>query len=187
MAIDINTWYGLTNAGIGSSSAMDVVNQTQDNNAGTVHLAAKEDVSGQYWHIAKQANGKYHLTTLYLGESKLLGVFTQGNNAQVHLTAAASNAGQSWTLVSQGDGTYKLSSDYTGTSEFLDYCADIKALCMQGGDNPGQHWTLTKIKKIPSSDAAYYSTTAGVSISLSSPSATMAPLESISYFPATYT
>ena len=164
MSLNIDTWYRLTNAETGPETALDVVNNGSDDGAGDLVLDALANVSGQYWQVARQPSNVYHLTTLYLGPSKVLTVLAGTNGTQVHLTAPTGNGCENWTVKRQTDKTYKFSNACTGSSYFLDYCASTKSLCLQEGDDPGQHWTLTSIEGISPTNPAYSSTSVSVSV-----------------------
>jgi hypothetical protein len=113
-------------------------------------------VSGQFWQFALQSSGSYHLSTLYLGVNKLLGVSVLDNTTTVHLSDVASNAGESWTVTPQTDGTYKLSSDFTGSGYYLDLCGSGQTTpCFETGDSQTQHWNITTIRAIASNNPAY--------------------------------
>ena len=163
MSINIDTWYRLTNAETGPDTALDVVNQSSDDGAGDVVVDALKSASGQYWQLARQPTNIYHLSTLYLGPGKVLNVVVGSNGTQVHLTTPTGNGCENWTLKRQTDETYKFSNACTGSSYFLDYCTSTNSLCLQEGDNPGQHWTVTAIGAISPTDPAYSSTMASVS------------------------
>ncbi|MCJ1408203.1 hypothetical protein MMC19_002277 [Ptychographa xylographoides] len=168
MSFDINTWYRFTNALSGPKTALDVINNSLVNITAQLQLDSIGGWTGQYWHLALQPSGKYHLTTLYLGEQKLLDVINVDNATAPGLVGSLNDPGQQWELNSQNDGTYKLTNDLMGPNLFLDVCGAPSQLCFKGGDETAQHWSISSIAPIDPTSPAYLSTTSATSSTVSS-------------------
>ncbi|GFF51463.1 hypothetical protein IFM58399_09072 [Aspergillus lentulus] len=145
-SFDPNTWYRLTNAYLGTSTALDVENDGSDNKEGLLKMAPSADYSGQYWKFVPQPSGTYKLYTMFLGANRVLDVYGD-DKTKPHLATAGNYSGQQWTVESWGDGTWKLSNAYSGPELHLDTYADTHNPFLGDGNHTGQHWTITAIRK----------------------------------------
>lgn len=154
ISFDPNTWYCLKNAYLGTSTALDVVNDDGDNSSGAIQMAAEGNCSGQLWQLRPHLDrdGTYSLCTLFLGVQMHLDVF--GNDkTKLRLAKAGNFSGQKWMIVpwaSEGewDRTFKLMNEFSGVELSMDGSFNGAQMSMRAGDRRGQHWTITPIRLI---------------------------------------
>ncbi|GFF49903.1 hypothetical protein IFM46972_08915 [Aspergillus udagawae] len=142
-----NTWYRLTNAYLGTSTALDVENDGSDNREGLLKMAPSGNYSGQYWRFLRLPSGTFKLYTMFLGENRVLDVYGD-IKTKPHLATNGNYSGQEWTVGSWGDGTWKLSNAYSGPGLHLDTYADTHELFLGDGDHTGKHWSITPIESV---------------------------------------
>jgi hypothetical protein len=142
-----NTWYRLTNAYLGTSTALDVENDGSGNREGLLKMAPSGNYSGQYWRFLRLPSGTFKLYTMFLGENRVLDVYGD-NKTKPHLATKGNYSGQEWTVGSWGDGTWKLSNAYSGPELHLDTYADTHELFLGNGDHTGKHWSITPIESV---------------------------------------
>ncbi|KAJ6082373.1 hypothetical protein N7499_007247 [Penicillium canescens] len=146
--IDPGTWYRLTNAHLGPSISLDVINDGVGNKEGLLKMSPSADYSGQFWRFIPQpSSGTYKIQNMFLGPNRALDVY--GNDrTKPHLATEGNYSGQMWTLDGWGDTTWRLLNAYSGDGLRLDTYLDTHGLFMGDGNNSGQHWTLTAVRKI---------------------------------------
>ncbi|GFF97651.1 hypothetical protein IFM53868_09272 [Aspergillus udagawae] len=142
-----NIWYRLTNAYLGTSTALDVENDGSDNREGLLKMAPSGNYSGQYWRFLRLPSGTFKLYTMFLGENRVLDVYGD-IKTKPHLATNGNYSGQEWTVGSWGDGTWKLSNAYSGPGLHLDTYADTHELFLGDGDHTGKHWSITPIESV---------------------------------------
>lgn len=150
--IDTSAYYRLTNAFLGSSQSLDVVNDGP-NFSGKLKMAESGDFSGQFWHFALLNPGstdpKYALRSKFRGEGYSLDVINNAGTASrsVHLADTGKFSGQSWTVTpwDDGSGTFRLTNDFTGPYVRLDTYSNTHEPFLDTGDHSGQHWTFQRI------------------------------------------
>ncbi|KAH0551454.1 hypothetical protein GP486_007333 [Trichoglossum hirsutum] len=147
-SFDSNAWYRLTNRYLGTSIALDVINDGLNDTEGLLTMAPSADYSGQYWQLLPQSSGTFKLRTMFLGPDRVLDVY-ENDSAKPHLAIAGNYSGQNWMVERWGDGTWKLSNAYSGLSMHLDTYSDTHEPFLEGGDHTGQHWSITAIEDIP--------------------------------------
>ncbi|MCJ1433412.1 hypothetical protein MMC27_002772 [Xylographa pallens] len=156
--IDPNTWYRLTNAAIGASIALDVVNTGNSSTQGPVQLDGTGNVSGQFWHIVLQPTCKYHLSSSYLGPDMILSNALVLNRTTPYLKPIQKDPpdpSQQWTLIPVGNGEYKLTNDGVGPNLFMDFCGSPGGLCFGNEDVVGQKWALSELNAINPSNTLW--------------------------------
>jgi hypothetical protein len=150
--IDPDSWYRLTNAHLGPSISLDVENDGAGNKEGLLKMSPSGDYSGQFWRFIPQpSSGTYKIQNMFLGPNRALDVY--GNDkTKPHLATVGNYSGQMWTLDGWGDSTWRLLNAYSGDDLRdglrLDTYSDTHGLFMCAGNNSGQHWTLTAIRKV---------------------------------------
>lgn len=149
--INPSFYYRLTNAYLGTSQSLDVVND--GTNSGKLKMADSGNFSGQFWHFALLNNDsnhpKYALRTQFRGEGFSLDVVNDAgtNSRSLHLAATGNFSGQFWTVTPWNDGTstYRLTNDFTGPNFHLDTYADTHEPFLGVDNHTGQHWLFEEI------------------------------------------
>jgi hypothetical protein len=94
-------------------------------------------------------SGQYRLTTQWLGESKSLGVVSDGTNSKPQLTTTANVAGQVWKITPVRGGYFRLTTQSLGESKSLDVVNDgnnNKLQMANSGEFWGQFWKFTPVE-----------------------------------------
>jgi len=146
-SFDPKTWYRFTNAFLGTSTALDVVNDNGASSSGLLKMAPLGNFSGQFWQLVRQPSGAFKLRTMFLGPDKVLDVYGD-NKTKPHLATKGNFSGQLWTIADGGNGTWRLSNSFSGPGLHLDTYADTHDPFLGDGDHTGQHWSITVIGKI---------------------------------------
>jgi LysM domain len=134
--------YRLTNNYLGSGVSLEV----HSDGSRRLKMAPTGDYSGQHWLLVDWGNGKYALRTLYLGDGYSLDVINDGTNTTPWLASTGDFSGQYWTLGTWPDRNYRLT--ITGPGMSLDTYAGTHEPFLGAGDHSGQHWMLTRLRKI---------------------------------------
>lgn len=143
---DVSAYYRLTNQHTGPGKALDVVVINNQYKLRVLNL--DEYSSSQSWQFSERTGGKYDLSTLWLGPSKMLDVFNNAgvNSPFVHLADEGDFSGQFWTITSWGDGSWGLTNDFTGPNKHLGISSDTKEPVLIAGNHPSIRWYFTKIE-----------------------------------------
>lgn len=153
MSIKPHAWYRLTNGYTGPTLALDVINDGTHNDPakGLLNMATVGNFTGQHWNFVERSEGKYEVSTWFLGTNRALNVY--GNNMTTpHLALARNFSGQRWNLTLIRGTTYKLSNDYSGPDLHLDVKSDTRIPYLSTGDHTGQYWDFTEIRDMITTD-----------------------------------
>jgi M6 family metalloprotease-like protein len=145
MSFDTSYYYRLTNNFLGPGQSLDVI----PDGSCLLTMAQTGDYTGQWWKLVDQGGGTYALRTAYLGDCFSLDVINDGTNTTPWLAPTGDYSGQFWRLAPWGDGTYKLTNGFTGPEHSLDTYSDTHQPFLDTGAHSGQHWTLSRLGKIP--------------------------------------
>ncbi|GKZ60328.1 hypothetical protein AnigIFM49718_006667 [Aspergillus niger] len=149
--LDSNSWYKIKTAAK-PGSALDVVNDGNQQRDGRLQMAAEGNFSGQYWQLrpSKTSAGAYNLCTMWLGTGMSLDVYGD-DKTRPHLAASGNYTGQQWHVEKQANGTWRLSNSYSGP---LVLAADINGNELHLRDPqslPTPEWNLQPIRSITES------------------------------------
>ncbi len=104
--------------------------------------------SGQYWSIqaVAGASGFYRLSNYFLGTSRSLDTYSNGNNAPF-MGTNGNYSGQLWKFIPLGGGYFRLINSFLGIGRSLDTYSDQNNAPFMGetGNYSGQFWKVTKI------------------------------------------
>lgn len=156
ISIDPAAYYRLTNAYLGTSQSLDVVNDGP--NSRKLKMAASGNYSGQFWHFVllngpgspnPHPNPRYSLRTQFRGEGFSLDVRNNAgtNSRSLQLAPTGNYSGQFWSITPWLDstGTVRLTNDFTGPDVHLDTYADTHEPFLDTGNQSGQHWRMERI------------------------------------------
>jgi hypothetical protein len=151
-SIDQGFYYKLSTQFRGNGMKLDVFNGGPRNNM--TRLEPDQDVSGQFWRFAGNADGTFRLSTLLRGPGMCLDVFNGGpNDNQPHLADCDDLSGQAWRIVLAGDGELvHLTTEFHGPGICLDIFnegpTDNQPYLAECNDVvSSQFWMLTKTDK----------------------------------------
>ncbi|KAJ5464465.1 uncharacterized protein N7458_000151 [Penicillium daleae] len=146
--LDSKSWYKIKSPEK-PGSALDVVNNGNQQRDGTLQMAAEGNVSGQYWQLrpSKTTSGQYNLCTMWLGTGMSLDVY--GNDkTRPHLAASGNYSGQQWHVDKQTNGTWKLSNSYSGTLALAADASGSELHLRDPQSLPTPGWNLQLIRPI---------------------------------------
>jgi len=144
---DTEAYYFLTNSYTGPNQAL----------SSTPKLSMQplsQSSLGQVWKLSPTDRpGYYRLQTLASSSKKSVDVVNDHGTDSTKLAMADTGnfSGQFWRFDAWGgDGTYRLSNTFTGEAKHFDVYSDTKEPFLGTDNHSGQHWTLKKVKFVPS-------------------------------------
>ncbi|MCJ1410073.1 hypothetical protein MMC19_004158 [Ptychographa xylographoides] len=152
MSIDNDSWYFLSVPATVPALLLDVYNNVFINTSAQLLVDNDVQVSGQWWHLALQPSGKYHLTTLFLGENKLLDTLssTVGNSLVPCLTTDSGAPGQQWDVIHVSDSSYSLTNDDVGPNNYLGTCSNVDVCIVSNDQGNPPVWDFIEIHTLDS-------------------------------------
>lgn len=104
-----------------------------------------EDRDNQLWYMTQIENAdEFRLHTVQKGDFWAVDVLNYYGHDSIDLQFQSNGekTGQYWAFAKCEDGSFKISNNYTGPYMYLEVLEDLQAT-LAGGDNAGQHWTLS--------------------------------------------
>jgi len=167
--------YSLTNSLLGPNKAL--ASAPNNDTLIIVDLSSDLSATNQQWYFTStNTSSEYRLHTVQKGDFHAVDVYNYIGLGTIglHFFSTGDYNGQYWTLGSWSDNTTKLSNDFTGPDIHLEVNKDTFEVKLAGGDNAGQHWTLSDFGAGPT----LTSTASGQATASASASATGNPTTS---------
>ncbi|ORY17837.1 hypothetical protein BCR34DRAFT_529983 [Clohesyomyces aquaticus] len=147
--------YTLTNSLLGPNKAL--ASAPNNDTLIIVDLSSDPSATNQQWYFtATNSTSQYRLHTVQKGDFHAVDVYNYIGLGTIglHFFSTGDYNGQYWTIGSWSDNTTKLSNEFTGPDIHLEVNKDTYEVKLAGGDNAGQHWTLSAFGASPTPTSA---------------------------------